>query len=135
MSRRSYIDKLAFLELRDGKLLMTLTKGKHTWYNAGGKREGTETDTETLVREVQEELGVTLHPESLTYYGTFEAPAHDQPADTYVRLTCYTGQYDGTPTAQGEIERVAFLSYRDRHQTSVASQHIFADLKTKGLLH
>ena len=46
------IDKVAFLFLRDGKILSTRSKGKDKYYIPGGKREGDETDIETLVREV-----------------------------------------------------------------------------------
>lgn len=44
------IDKIAFLYLKDGKILSTLSKGKDTYYIPGGKRKGNETDEETLIR-------------------------------------------------------------------------------------
>lgn len=50
------IDKIAWIHTKDGKILSTLSKGKSTYYIPGGKREGDETDLETLVREVKEEL-------------------------------------------------------------------------------
>jgi len=57
---KTYIDKLAFIEIKDRKLLVTLSKGKDIWYIPGGKREGSESDIEALVREVREELTVNL---------------------------------------------------------------------------
>lgn len=44
------IDKIALLYLVDGKLLSTRSKGKDKYYIPGGKREGDETDQETLIR-------------------------------------------------------------------------------------
>ena len=54
----SYIDKLAFIEIRERKLLMVRSKGKDVWYTVGGKREAGENDEQALIREVNEEIGV-----------------------------------------------------------------------------
>ena len=67
------IDKVALLYWQDGKILSSRSKGKDTWYLPGGKREGSESDVETLVREIEEELSVSVDPETAVYYGTFEA--------------------------------------------------------------
>ena len=50
------IDKIAFIYIKDGKILSTLSKGKDTYYIPGGKREGNETDEQTLIRECKEGL-------------------------------------------------------------------------------
>ena len=34
------IDKIAFIYVKDGKILSTLSKGKDTYYIPGGKRYG-----------------------------------------------------------------------------------------------
>lgn len=60
--QKSYIDKLAYIYLKDGKVLITLSHGKDTWYIPGGKREAGESDQEALTREVKEELNVDLVP-------------------------------------------------------------------------
>jgi 8-oxo-dGTP diphosphatase len=129
-----YIDKLAFIELVDGKILSTMSKGKDTWYIPGGKREGDETDEQALIREVKEELNVDILPETIERYGTFEAQAHDKSEGIIVRMTCYMARYDGRPEASSEIERIAYLSYADKENTSAVDQLIFDDLYQKGLL-
>jgi hypothetical protein len=48
---KTYIDKLAWIELRDKKVLETLSKGKDTWYIPGGKRENGESDEAALVQQ------------------------------------------------------------------------------------
>ena len=65
------IDKIAFIYLKDGKILSTLSKGKDTYYIPGGKRENDETDEETLIRECKEELSIEIKRNSIKYYGTF----------------------------------------------------------------
>ena len=131
---KDYIDKLALIEIRDKKLLVTLSKGKDAWYMPGGKRELGETDHAALCREIKEELGVILNPAQLTYYGTFEAQAHGKPAGTRARLTCYTGPYGGEPQALSEIAEIAYFSYDQRHRVGPSGQLIMDDLKAKGLI-
>ena len=67
------IDKVAFLYLQNGKILSTRSKGKDKYYIPGGKREAGETDIETLVREVKEELSVDIIESYAKLYGVFEA--------------------------------------------------------------
>ena len=54
------IDKIAFIYIKDSKILSTLSKGKDTYYIPGGKREENETDEETLIRECKEELTINI---------------------------------------------------------------------------
>ena len=65
------IDKIAFIYLKENKILSTLSKGKDTYYIPGGKRENNETDEETLIRECKEELSIKIKKETIKYYGTF----------------------------------------------------------------
>jgi 8-oxo-dGTP pyrophosphatase MutT (NUDIX family) len=129
-----YIDKLAFIEIQDRKVLVTLSKGKDVWYVPGGKREEGESDEQALEREVEEELKVDIDPRSIKYYGVFEAPAHGKPAGTYVRMTCYTADYSGDVEPSSEIEKVDFFAYDQRHLTSEVDHLIFDDLEEKGLI-
>jgi 8-oxo-dGTP pyrophosphatase MutT (NUDIX family) len=132
--QKSYIDKLAFIDIKDKKLLSTLSKGKDTWYIPGGKREEGETDEQALVREVKEELSVDITPESIVPYGTFEAQAHGKPEGTVVRMTCYTALYTGTLQASAEIEEYRYVPYAWKEKSSPVDQLIFDDLKAKGLI-
>lgn len=129
-----YIDKLAFIELKDRKILVTLSKGKDTWYIPGGKREAQESDQEALTREVKEELTIDLIPGSLVHVGTYEAQAHGKPEGTMVRMTCYGGSYIGNLEASSEIEKIDWFTFAQKMQTSVVDQIIFEDLKSKNLI-
>lgn len=128
------IDKVALLYWQDGKILSSRSKGKDTWYLPGGKREGSESDVETLVREIQEELSVLIDPETAVYYGTFEAQAHGKSEGIIVRMTCYTADFSGTPVASQEIEALKWLTYSDMDVVSPVDKLIFEDLHTKGYL-
>lgn len=128
------IDKIAWLHLHHGKLLSTRSRGKDRYYIPGGKREAGETDEQTLLREIREELTVELLPESLTYRGTFEAPAHGHAPDVVVRMTCYDALYTGCLQPAAEIEEVVWLTYQHRAEVSAVDQLIFDWLKDQHLL-
>ncbi|MBR3552095.1 MAG: NUDIX domain-containing protein [Clostridia bacterium] len=130
----SKIDKVAFLYPVDGRILSTRSKGKDKFYIPGGKREGNETDMETLIREVKEELTVDILPDTVKYYGTFEAQAHGKAEGVVVRMTCYTANFSGELAADSEIAEVVWLNYCDIDNVSPVDKLIFADLKAKGLL-
>ncbi len=128
------IDKLAFIEIKDRKVLETLSKGKDTWYIPGGKRESGESDEQALIREMKEELSVDLLPETITLYGVFETQAHGKPDGTMVRMTCYTGKYTGTLTPSAEVGKMDYFDYSQKHLTSPVDHLIFDDLYGKGLI-
>ena len=131
---KTLIDKLALIYIVNDKLLMTLSRGKDTYYIPGGKRENNETDLEALTREVKEELQVDLVPSSIKLYGVFEAQAHGKPDGTFVRMTCYTANFIGDCTPGMEIEKLAYYTYADRNIVGPVDQLIFDDLKEKELL-
>ena len=130
----TYIDKLAYIHLQDKKVLVTLSKGKDKWYIPGGKREEGESDDQALIREVKEELTVDLLPETIQFYGTFEAQAHGQPEGVMVRMTCYMADYSGKLQANAEIDKVDFFTYDQKLETSFVDHLIFDDLLEKGLI-
>ena len=128
------IDKIALIYLKNGKILTTLSKGKDTYYLPGGKREGSETDAETLIRELREELSIQILPETITPYGVFEAQAHGKAEGVLVRMSCYTAEFEGEPKPANEIAELDWFTYKDKERTSAVDQIIFDDLKQKGLL-
>ncbi|MET8996185.1 NUDIX domain-containing protein [Amycolatopsis sp. NPDC004169] len=128
------IDKIAWIHVADGRILAARSRGKDKFYLPGGKREPGETDAETLVREIREELGVEISVESIAPAGTFEGQAHGHAEGTIVRTTAYSAEYRGTPQACAEIEEIAWLTYADRPRVSLVAQQIFDHLHETGLL-
>jgi 8-oxo-dGTP diphosphatase len=131
---RNPIDKIAWLHLHNGQVLSTRSHGKDRYYFPGGKREAGETDAQTLLREIEEELTVALDPATLQHAGTFEAHAHGHAAGVLVRMTCYYARYTGTLQPAAEIAEVVWLTYRHRAQVSAVDQLIFDWLKAQGQL-
>ncbi|WP_037360852.1 NUDIX hydrolase [Amycolatopsis orientalis] len=126
------IDKIAWIRFDAGKILSTRSRGKDVYYLPGGKREPGETDLQTLVREIDEELAVAITPGSARYFGTFQAPAHGHAAGTAVRMTCYTAGYRGILTPSSEIAEIVWLTYADRARGSPVDQIIFDHLRETG---
>jgi 8-oxo-dGTP pyrophosphatase MutT (NUDIX family) len=128
------VDKIAFIHIVDGKILSTRTKGRNKFYIPGGKREADETDEETLVREVKEELAVHIIRETISYLGTFKAQSDGATEGVIVKMTCYTAEYNGNLKASSEIEELRWLDTSDLDIISEGDKKIFAFLKTEGLL-
>ena len=128
------IDKIAFIYLKDGKILSTLSKGKDTYYIPGGKREGTEADEETLIRECKEELTIDIKEDTIKYYGTFKAQAHGKSEGILVKMTCYMADFEGNLEASSEIQEIRWLDYSNLNIISPVDKLIFKDLYEKNLI-
>lgn len=128
----STIDKVAWISLSEGKLLCVRSKGKSLYYLPGGKREPGESDAQTLVREIEEELSVRIRPDTVLPRGVFEAAADGKADGITVRMACYTGEYDGELSAAAEIEELAWLGYEDRARVSLAGQLVMDHLRENG---
>jgi 8-oxo-dGTP diphosphatase len=128
------IDKIAWIYVVDGQILGARSKGKDTYYLPGGKREPNETDIETLLREIEEELSVRIKLETILHFGTFEAQAHGKTEGTQVKMTCYTADFEGELSPASEIDEWIWLSYKDRDRVSPVCQIIFDKLSKLKLL-
>ncbi|MCR8644603.1 NUDIX domain-containing protein [Paenibacillus sp. N1-5-1-14] len=122
------IDKIAWIHIENGRVLGARSKGKSSFYIPGGKRDPGETDQETLIREIQEELSVQIKPDTIVHFGTFVATADGKAAGTQVQMTCYYADYEGELCPASEIEELAWLTHADRDQVSPATQMILDHL-------
>ncbi len=126
------IDKIALIQTKNGKVLSTRSKGKTKYYIPGGKRELGETDEQTLVREVLEELSVNIKTGTICYMGTFKAQSDGARAGILIKMTCYKADYKGDLKASSEIEEIKWLSYKDLDMISEVDKKIFAFLRERG---
>jgi 8-oxo-dGTP pyrophosphatase MutT (NUDIX family) len=129
------IDTVAWVRVENGRILCARPRGKDVFYIPGGKREGAETDLQTLLREIAEELTVTLIPGTVRPAGTYEAEqpgAHQDGA--VVRMSCYTGDYRGELAPSSEIDEFAWFCYADRPRVPPVDQLLFDDLRAAGQL-
>lgn len=127
---RKLIDTVAWVRIEEGRILCARPRGKDIFYIPGGKREGDETDLQTLLREIEEELTVELLPHTVEHVGTYEAPL----PDLLVRMACYTADYTGTIAASSEIDEIAWFTYAHRDEVPPVDQLLFDDLVAAGLL-
>ncbi|WP_345284875.1 NUDIX domain-containing protein [Streptomyces gulbargensis] len=128
------IDTVAWVRIEGGRILCARPRGKGVFYIPGGKREGAETDLQTLVREIEEELTVLLDPETAVHTGTYEAGGPGLPDGAVVRMACYTAEYRGELLPSSEIEEMAWFSYADRERVPPVDQLLFDDLRAAGAL-
>lgn len=123
------IDKVAFIEVTEGKILCTRSFGKTKFYIPGGKRDYNESDEETLIREVKEELDVTINPKTIQFVGIFKAQADGKAEGIEVKMSCYKASYKGKLKASNEIEEIHWLAMKDMDLVS------FVDVKIFNYLH
>lgn len=128
------IDKLAFIYIKDRKILSSRTRGRTVWYIPGGKREMGENDIEALTREIKEELNISLNTSNLKYIGVFKAQADYHGQGITVKMSCYSCSFTGEISPAHEIEEVAYLTHSDRVKSSPVDQLILQHLYDADLI-
>jgi 8-oxo-dGTP pyrophosphatase MutT (NUDIX family) len=128
------IDKIAWIHLHERRLLVARNAGRERFYLPGGKREAGETDLQTLVRELEEELTISVDPDTAEHVGTFEAPADARTDGLLVRLTCYTASHTGTFAPSREIDELAWITSADGDRVSAVDRLVLAHLRRADLL-
>jgi len=123
------VDKIALIIIENGKILTTKSVGKNKYYIPGGKRDKNETDNQTLIREIKEELSVDILQETIKYVGTFIAQSDGETVGVNVKMTCYEADYLGVLKKNNEIEEIRWLSYNDLDLISEVDKIIFDFLK------
>jgi 8-oxo-dGTP pyrophosphatase MutT (NUDIX family) len=126
------LDKVAWVRVNDeGRVLVARNHGRDVYYFPGGRRELGETDVDTLLREVAEELSVAVLAATASHFGTYEIVTQ---ADAVARMTCYLAGYEGILTPDNEIAEMAWMTYADRARVSPLDQLVFDDLRARGHL-
>lgn len=121
------LEKVAWAYVRDGRLLVARNHGRTLFHLPGDQREPGETDARTLVREVDEELGVRIDPATMRHVGIWLA-RRDGLAETF-RLICYTADHRGTPAPRAEIAELAWFTSADRDRGTEAERCVLDALQ------
>lgn len=132
-----YIHTVAYICIKERKLLEVLTRGNKTYYMPGGKIDEGEDNLTALLRELKEELAITIVPDTVKLYKVYEAQAHGKPKGIIVRMSCYMGSYKGKLQPSREIVDYHFFSeeeYRLTEDPAPIGIIINADLKKAGLI-
>ncbi|MCU7826869.1 NUDIX hydrolase [Kitasatospora sp. DSM 101779] len=126
-------EKVAWVLVRDGRVLVTRVRGLDVFYFPGGKREPGESDAETLAREIDEELRSRIDTATMVHVGTFET-RRDSDGSTEFRMICYTAEHTGPLTASSEIAESDWFGYADRARVSAVDRMVFDLLHAAGRL-
>jgi len=128
------LDVLAWICLKDKRILCARTRGNDVFYLPGGKREPKESDWEGLSREITEEMSVSLVEETLVEVLTVEEEAHGFAEPTWVIMKCFLAAYEGEIKPAAEIEEIAWLTTENLQQCAPATQRVLEHLANQQLL-
>ncbi|MEU3274567.1 NUDIX domain-containing protein [Saccharomonospora sp. NPDC006951] len=128
------IDSLAWVLVRDRRLLSVRTEGKSRFYLPGGKREQGESDVAALCREIREELRVELDPLSFSLFAVLDERADGFADGRRVHMTAYTAEYSGSLAAGNEIAELGWFTSGDASRCPPAGQRILAKLAASGAI-
>jgi 8-oxo-dGTP diphosphatase len=113
------------VDQRGDTLLLVRVRQNSHWYLPGGKIEEDESAESALARELAEELGIALIPESVQYLYTVVGPAYGQAGS--VALVCYCARWRGEPRPLREISEVRWIDIRERAKLAPAVQILCAE--------
>ncbi|MEH2566356.1 NUDIX hydrolase [Bradyrhizobium sp. AZCC 2289] len=91
-----------------GRVLLVRKRGTTAFMQPGGKRDSGEDDVTALAREIDEELGCRLVPDSIQRLGEFDAVSANEPGFR-VRASLYEIDVTGHIAPQAEIEAMVWV--------------------------
>ena len=98
----------AYITNAHGQLLLVRKRGTDAFMNPGGKYEPGETAPQTLVRELNEELGLVIAESDLEYVGSFETDAANEPGHL-LEAEVYRFVLQASVTPLAEIEELRWV--------------------------
>lgn len=105
-----HIHKAAGILIKDRKLLVEKSINKEFFIAPGGSIEEGETHYQALVRELNEEFGISVLEEDFEKFGTFTAKAAGQ-EDKIVRMEVFmVKKWLGEPSPHSEVCEILWVT-------------------------
>lgn len=102
-------DRIAAIIIREKKILLETGTGPNFFWTPGGKVESEESHNETLARELQEELQVTL--KSMENYISYKTVNEVSGKEQLVH--CYLADFEGNLKPSEEIKEYGWFSKQE----------------------
>jgi 8-oxo-dGTP diphosphatase len=99
----------ALIRDADGRVLLVRKRGTAAFMQPGGKRDPGEDDVTALAREIDEELGCSVVPGSVSPLGVFDCQAANEP-DRRVSAAVYAVDVEGRVTPRAEIDEAVWVN-------------------------
>jgi len=109
----SDIRVVALAHISNRRLLLVRSSGKSGFYLPGGKPEPGESDLETLLREIREEMDCGIDIATVSYFTTTIAPAYAKPPGVLVAVRTYRAELIGTPRPASEVEELRYFGLEE----------------------
>lgn len=95
------------------RVLVVRKEGTTRFMQPGGKPEPGESAAQTLIRELEEELGLVLHESDLRPLGTFVSAAANEPGHRVVAEAFAASIDPRTVTVQAELAELRWITPAD----------------------
>ena len=96
-----------------GRVLVVRKQGTSMFMQPGGKPEPGETPAQTLIRELDEELGLVLDEAALRPLGTFVSAAANEPGHRVIAEAFATSIDPASVTVQAELAELRWITPAD----------------------
>ncbi|MEK7063214.1 MAG: NUDIX domain-containing protein [Patescibacteria group bacterium] len=129
-----FINKVGWVGIKERKVLFDRKYSRTQFYIPGGVVYDGEKPEDAVVREVREELGVSLEPRTVKYFDIIEAQADGHPVGVVVKVRLFTGDYSGDMKPSNEIIELKWLTSADEIAVTPVGVLLLRLLKQKNLI-
>lgn len=113
--------KIGGIIIKDKELLVARSRGKEFFIAPGGKVEPGETPEESLIRELNEEVQITVQKNQLNLFGTFYAPAAGNES-VMLRMDVFIVEsWQGEISPTREVEEIKWIDSSSLGQIKIGS--------------